>query len=122
MIRRSPISTRTDSLFPYTTLFRSPVDRKPERLAKLYPNERWREYLMNLSASDFPQRCRAHYLRWLTERWNATHDGGAHATALDLYFWRSEEHTSELQSIMRISYAVFCFKKNTTTRPNDYTL
>src|SRR3546814_5412788 len=77
MIRRPPISTRTDTLFPYTTLFRStPAVAVPVGLA-LPPALRDRE-----------GRCR--------ER-----------TAVR----RSEEHTSELQSLMRISYAVFCLKK-----------
>src|SRR3546814_12640759 len=72
MIRRPPRSTRTDSLFPYTTLFRSP-GRSPAM------RRRWRR----------PSRSRAA------------------ARERD----RSEEHTSELQSLMRISYAVFCLKK-----------
>src|SRR3546814_3417671 len=67
MIRRPPRSTRTDTLFPYTTLFRSRTGRK-----------RWK------TTPDTP------YL----SRWN-----------------RSEEHTYELQSLMRTSYAVFCLKK-----------
>src|SRR3546814_8086164 len=67
MIRRPPRSTRTDTLFPYTTLFRSAAASAP-----------------------FRARCCHHR---------------SHAPA------RSEEHTSELQSLMRISYAVFCLKK-----------
>src|SRR3546814_16357799 len=73
MIRRPPRSTRTDTLFPYTTLFRSPSDRGPGAV-----------------------RARA---------------GHGAAAAADRYVRRSEEHTSELQSLMRISYAVFCLKK-----------
>src|SRR3546814_14679737 len=72
MIRRPPRSTRTDTLFPYTTLFRSP--------AAPAPGPRGRS----------PLRQGGHHCR------NAR---------------RSEEHTSELQSLMRISYAVFCLKK-----------
>src|SRR3546814_2834026 len=77
MIRRPPRSTRTDTLFPYTTLFRSlaSVSADPCRV--------WR--------SHGDRDCRAR--RTLS----------AHS--------RSEEHTSELQSLMRISYAVFCLKK-----------
>src|SRR3546814_9230300 len=94
MIRRPPRSTRTDTLFPYTTLFRSsrragclalipetPVQIRPDPNGLFLPNR-------NL-------RC------------------------------RSEEHTSELQSLMRISYAVFCLKKkkhthiNTTSHNSD---
>src|SRR3546814_3553370 len=78
MIRRPPRSTRTDTLFPYTTLFRSPA-RRTGRLSR--------------------DRRRAIAV---------AHDGrfGRPRT-------RSEEHTSELQSLMRISYAVFCLKKKT---------
>src|SRR3546814_13943700 len=79
MIRRPPRSTRTDTLFPYTTLFRSP-DRHFWRNPGA-PVQKLREGLA------------AH----------AQHVGGG----------RSEEHTSELQSLMRISYAVFCLKKKT---------
>src|SRR3546814_7005628 len=81
MIRRPPRSTRTDTLFPYTTLFRSPA---------MSPQGCW---------SSIPR---------LTRK---THRG------------RSEEHTSELQSLMRISYAVFCLKnknnKNRLVATND---
>src|SRR6056297_3680159 len=73
MIRRPPRSTRTDTLFPYTTLFRSTP----------YPRPRWS----------------AHPGQWC----------------------RSEEHTSELQSLRRISYAVFCLKKKTQKKRNNTT-
>src|SRR3546814_7005049 len=76
MTRRPPRSTRTDTLFPYTTLFRSPR-RRPD------------------SGPEDP------------EPWTATHP----ARPLARPPARSEEHTSELQSLMRISYAVFCLKK-----------
>src|SRR3546814_1297768 len=75
MIRRPPRSTRTDTLFPYTTLFRSPA-RPPCRACR-----RWRGP-------------RPRYRPIRPGEWD-----------------RSEEHTSELQSLMRISYAVFCLKK-----------
>src|SRR3546814_4055305 len=85
MIRRPPRSTRTDTLFPYTTLFRSFLRRVFGRFKSL---ER-------LS----PPKTRA--------------DGVllAKVTGLQAVVMRSEEHTSELQSLMRISYAVFCLKK-----------
>src|SRR3546814_10769538 len=77
MIRRPPRSTRTDTLFPYTTLFRSVlIERVCLARSKMLP-----------CVSEYPAR--------------------------------SEEHTSELQSLMRISYAVFCLKKKKTT--NTYT-
>src|SRR3546814_16803280 len=79
MIRRPPRSTRTDTLFPYTTLFRS---------ACLLPPCAW---LVPLPL------------------WSCL----CHRQAKTLSARRSEEHTSELQSLMRISYAVFCLKKKT---------
>src|SRR3546814_8684161 len=72
MIRRPPRSTRTDTLFPYTTLFRSHVVRVKTEASFGF---RWGKKMIE---------------------WNPA---------------RSEEHTSELQSLMRISYAVFCLKK-----------
>src|SRR3546814_3144601 len=94
MIRRPPRSTRTDTLFPYTTLFRSdetwfPEGRRPRRHA--------RRRLARPVAGGARHRHRI--------------DPAAGAGGLV----RSEEHTSELQSLMRISYAVFCLKKKTTT-------
>src|SRR3546814_7128929 len=80
MTRRPPRSTRTDTLVPYTTLFRS--DDEAPLLARL------------IEGSEDP-----------VER---PVDGGRRRLV-----FRSEEHTSELQSLMRISYAVFCLKKNT---------
>src|SRR3546814_6200807 len=85
MIRRPPISTRTDTLFPYTTLFRS-----PHIAVIVATTQRERHDVIRRSrGSDDALR-----LAVSTER-----------------FSRSEEHTSELQSLMRISYAVFCLKK-----------
>src|SRR3546814_4785123 len=80
MIRRPPRSTRTDTLFPYTTLFRS--DRRAPAVA--------------------PASCAR----------CATFRGCGRAR-------RSEEHTSELQSLMRISYAVFCLKKKQISRNGE---
>src|SRR3546814_10114173 len=86
MIRRPPRSTRTDTLFPYTTLFRS---NSTMRLAGAYHAAHRRHQ----HAIDPPRERRGH------------------RRAGD----RSEEHTSELQSLMRISYAVFCLKKKKKT-------
>src|SRR3546814_9431582 len=89
MLRRPPRSTRTDTLFPYTTLFRSaraaggPQPRWPRRHVFTSPRAR-RPAMSRILPS-----CCAALLAAL----------------------RSEEHTSELQSLMRISYAVFCLKK-----------
>src|SRR3546814_6941924 len=83
MIRRPPKSTRTDTLFPYTTLFRSMQGMPGGPVRSGEPP-------LSLSLYDLhPMRPALQYYR-----------GG-----------RSEEHTSELQSLMRISYAVFCLKK-----------
>src|SRR3546814_11834710 len=89
MIRRPPRSTRTDTLFPYTTLFRS--SESPDVHRKVYANN---SPLMFARVSGCGG-CRPHR----ATRRNADRNG------------RSEEHTSELQSLMRISYAVFCLKK-----------
>src|SRR3546814_14016171 len=88
MIRRPPRSTRTDTLFPYTTLFRSQPRPGAEQ-------ERSRRAAFRLRRRSGPERDRT--LRRAAPQ-EAERD-------------RSEEHTSELQSLMRISYAVFCLKK-----------
>src|SRR3546814_9771899 len=117
MIRRPPRSTRTDTLFPYTTLFRS-AGAEPgghrrrghaEKTVRLrnfpHRNERaGRRAAALYAAHAAVQRlCR-----------KAPADLGAAGTA------RSEEHTSELQSLMRISYAVFCLKKQITPNTPTY--
>src|SRR3546814_2955997 len=79
MIRRPPRSTRTDTLFPYTTLFRSQIEMRHELLGFLQA----------------PRNRLAH-----------------------IGVRRSEEHTSELQPLMRISYAVFCLKKKNQNKLN----
>src|SRR3546814_5609288 len=98
MIRRPPRSTRTDTLFPYTTLFRS-VRRA----------EAFSTYLI---ITDTPFQRRNGALSLYPNWWPSRERGfqrTRHTTAKTLP--RSEEHTSELQSLMRISYAVFCLKK-----------
>src|SRR3546814_5624381 len=104
MIRRPPSATRTDTLFPYTTLFRSPglsvlgSPSSSQNICARVESEKprpgttgldWNQPPLGVAATMFPQRSTTS---------------------------RSEEHTSELQSLMRISYAVFCLKKK--TRPN----
>src|SRR3546814_10834732 len=108
MIRRPPRSTRTDTLFPSTTLFRSgstnfrdlggyqTADGRRVRAGRLY-------------RSDFLHRLTSHDI----ETVSALHIGA-------ICDFRSEEHTSELQSLMRISYAVFCLKKKKNT--HEYNL
>src|SRR3546814_1324293 len=103
MLRRPPRSTRTDTLFPYTTLFRS--GGKADALLNLFAGHKSDEtpgYLgFGRESADTklptPQRC-------------------------DTLGARSEEHTSELQSLMRISYAVFCLKKKKETADKKTTL
>src|SRR3546814_8073282 len=95
MRRRPPRSTRTDTLVPYTTLFRS-------QLLSLYQNK-----APELKAAEV--RMQAGNYGWKVAK-------GAYSPRLTLgadigTLFRSEEHTSELQSLMRISYAVFCLKK-----------
>src|SRR3546814_6332275 len=93
MIRRPPRSTRTDTLFPYTTLFRS----RPS------------EHSVSLDQADSPARVRS-------ARTSCSRNRAAGHSAR-----RSEEHTSELQSLMRISYAVFCLKKKKYQSQKDTT-
>src|SRR3546814_7402782 len=118
MRRRPPRSTRTDTLFPYTTLFRSRYDRKRgaayRRLgARAGADRRPRAGLRRRRARRYVRDRRAGALcRDRIER--GPRRLGARLSGRGL-FWprapRSEEHTSELQSLMRISYAVFCLKK-----------
>src|SRR3546814_17226023 len=93
-IRRPPRSTRTDTLFPYTTLFRSRLRRPSKR--------KWK--FLSVSTQDAPDHggiTRERGMVWACYM-RGINCGGT---------GRSEEHTSELQSLMRISYAVFCLKK-----------
>src|SRR3546814_3329461 len=94
MIRRPPRSTRTDTLFPYTTLFRSHMllNLQHPVLAAVAPAQMLKPHFM-----DFVTKSDVGPKKPVIEVRNAA---------------RSEEHTSELQSLMRISYAVFCLKKN----------
>src|SRR3546814_2845990 len=92
MIRRPPRSTRTDTLFPYTTLFRSQVGQA--LMAKTVACD------FMAAGADIAHQCGEAFCH------PAKHEE------------RSEEHTSELQSLMRISYAVFCLKKKTHKTQN----
>src|SRR3546814_5697977 len=121
MIRRPPRSTRTDTLFPYTTLFRSHPGR-PHQLVRIDGDEpaaaahRRARSLDPAMPALRGHRAGAH--RLLSRAFRAAHDRrrGRPRPRLDPDAARepgsrSEEHTSELQSLMRISYAVFCLKK-----------
>src|SRR3546814_4919046 len=113
MIRRPPRSTRTATLFPYTTLFRSRINRKAV-------------YRVEFDTAEPIQKCIGALNRELrvTKLQYSVQTGIQLDQVTDEQLrdgtgFRSEEHTSELQSLMRISYAVFCLKKKIT---NIYTL
>src|SRR3546814_10799201 len=137
MIRLPPRSTRTDTLFPYTTLFRSHlVDAAVQRLGAVGGEEAddiafgedadHRIALKNRNRADPVLRqqidhgadrvvrpCRDHRPGPFAKNRSDRHSRRSH-----IWFCcpRSEEHTSELQSLMRISYAVFCLKKKTNSQ------
>src|SRR3546814_10108286 len=138
MIRRPPRSTRTDTLFPYTTLFRSPAAGQGtvivgyssgELTAYRYENGRtlWGDALPRTSISTSVASLSDIDADPVIDRGRvyAVGQGGRMASyelVTGQRLWeinaagistRSEEHTSELQSLMRISYAVFCLKKKT---------
>src|SRR3546814_9281757 len=111
MVRRPPRATRTDTLFPYTTLFRSLAGVEPRlqlgvrRVAgddhRAVQREARLHRMLRELGEDFRHRpCQVD-----------RHHGAAER--------RSEEHTSELQSLMRISYAVFCLKKKTHNKRHN---
>src|SRR3546814_8399914 len=100
MIRRPPRSTRTDTLFPYTTLFRSPL---------------FRGCFPGAAASAINSNRIFHHVEQQHARLRAI----ARACPRRYRNARSEEHTSELQSLMRISYAVFCLKKKKQSKQSQ---
>src|SRR3546814_1834214 len=122
MIRRPPRSTRTDTLFPYTTRFRSDVEiagcgattkralRDREGQAVHDAHERDDAAGFAIEADGFANT--AH-------RTPIGADAAATGGQPDVFVPRSEEHTSELQSLMRKSYAVFCLKKKNKTTQNN---
>src|SRR3546814_2701381 len=117
MIRRPPRSTRTDTLFPYTTLFRSldgHAGDAGEGLAPRQPARPGGGIRGVPSMYDFTHH-RPASVDDAVKALAGASDGKFMAGGMTLI--RSEEHTSELQSLMRISYAVFCLKKNNTIKP-----
>src|SRR3546814_4528270 len=131
MIRRPPRSTRTDTLFPYTTLFRSAVDILADHPGASAADARriigFGEKLVELGVervaaaeeADQPLHVVRHEPQRRPARRLLHHEiiiGLLRIEGRDPFAvgGRSEEHTSELQSLMRISYAVFCLKKNNT--------
>src|SRR3546814_8717073 len=108
MRRRQPRSTRTDTLFPYTTLFRSATE--PIRVVARGE----RGHTAVVSGDSERQDIAMGILRSHGRRLLAVLAAVAATSAVLAPAPRSEEHTSELQSLMRISYAVFCLKKKNT--------
>src|SRR3546814_1598922 len=106
MIRRPPRSTRTDTLFPYTTLFRSEQFRSETDRECKDPNAR---PAANEVVSHF-----VHEDQKGQHQQEGNDVTGHELQGIKQICHRSEEHTSELQSLMRISYAVFCLKKKIT--------
>src|SRR3546814_1049831 len=134
MIRRPPRSTRTDTLFPYTTLFRSGglrlglpdpqlaararagvrwVRGEPDRLQPPVDVRRPRGFAARVVLKT-PPLCGSDVQPSTTTGMRPIRDCHSRGPVLCTDSPRSEEHTSELQSLMRISYAVFCLKKKNT--------
>src|SRR3546814_4894315 len=125
MIRRPPRSTRTDTLFPYTTLFRSQEERwKTDEAAIKAELERLGAEYISADAQSSNEKQIADIEGLIARGANAlivlAQDASAIVPAVNrataegipvVGYDRSEEHTSELQSLMRNSYAVFCLKK-----------
>src|SRR3546814_8131062 len=109
MIRRPPRSTRTDTLFPYTTLFRSHEVESERRRQRQDRDDGEQPVKIR---SDIPAAANAQK-SVVDHQHEAAWDGEGGG--------RSEEHTSELQSLMRISYAVFCLKKK-KHQTNQFTI
>src|SRR3546814_5020244 len=126
MIRRPPRSTRTDTLFPYTTLFRSTIDSDVGAFTLggdvVYTSKVFFSAFNTDVAASAPSRTRYN----LSLSYESSVVDGLYASLVGKNITnkvvatsgftgtpRSEEHTSELQSLMRISYAVFCLKKKT---------
>src|SRR3546814_1326249 len=113
MIRRPPRSTRTDTLFPYTTLVRSPGGAVARPLDHAIARAGGQPLLlihMHLLAAGAGLLGDGQFDHAVLDGGHAHHDGPIDL-ARRAAGKRSEEHTSELQSLMRISYAVFCLKK-----------
>src|SRR3546814_6940749 len=107
MIRRPPRSTRTDTLFPYTTLFRSGHN-------DVFDAQQAGDKAVALGLG-------LHAVAGVDQddRQVAGGSTGGHIAGVLLMAGRSEEHTSELQSLMRISYAVFCLKKKNEEKKHE---
>src|SRR3546814_8226286 len=123
MIQLPPRSTRTDTLLPYTTRFRSsgvdhhrPRHRHQVRYGRAVPLlDRLQEFI---AVGVYLRR----YGRGYEAKGDGGPEGGGCTSGHGVCGLRSEEHTSELQSLMRISYAVFCLKKKSERTNHQWTL
>src|SRR3546814_4955236 len=122
LTRRPPSSTRTDTLFPYPTLFRSRL--AANRLDRLDGDQRilaaadWHQRASGqIQLTDRRRHAAARLCRFRSRAKARERDTPAQIQPVAI---RSEEHTSELQSLMRISYAVFCLKTKTNYSTNPY--
>src|SRR3546814_7708515 len=112
MIRRPPRSTRTDTLFPYTTLFRSKTEPSAMQMSEI-----------PFGTTDWSQVAPTYHKGETGEAvWRTRNFGPIRVRQVEYTpgYLRSEEHTSVLQSLMRISYAVFCLKKKKNTSRITY--
>src|SRR3546814_1181902 len=122
MIRRPPRSTRTDTLFPDTTLFRSRRYRRDPGIRATMRLQLHRDFGFDATRAQIPYLAALGISHVYLSPILAARSGSMHGYDVvdhdhispELGGERSEEHTSELQSLMRISYAVFCSKKNIT--------
>src|SRR3546814_10651058 len=117
MLRRPPLSTRTDTLFPYTTLCRSGQRNDPSRQPRPatlpgVAGGNWRRMVFRARIA----AQRGGLLQKDRQLRDAGHDAADGRPDHLPGHRRSEEHTSEIQSLMRISYAVFCWKKKTNKK------
>src|SRR3546814_9503176 len=118
MIRRPQKATRTDTLFPYTTLFRSIRSVPPRRLR--LPPVGGRQASIRLGSGRTPSS--SSFIGRIPVGHVTLERAAEHAQLIGHLIPRSEEHTSEFQSLMRSSYAVFCLKKKKTIKYQTNTL
>src|SRR3546814_10160984 len=112
MYRRPPRSTRTDTLCPYSTLFRSPFDISVAAYPETHPDATCPQSDLD----NLKRKLDAGATRAITQFFFSPDSFLRFLDAAAAAGIRSDEHTSELQSLMRISYAVFCLKKKNTPK------